>query len=182
MSRYLRLVAIQLRVSAASAMAYRANFILEGAMTVVWVALTLLPLIVLFDGRDSVAGWDAPSALIVIAYFMAIRAVLEGIVRPSLVGLVDKIRSGSFDYVLLKPVDAQAMVTASTFEPWKLFDLLGAGAFPHSPDEDSDCFTCRELAVFCGDRREAGRRSNAKLIESRVRALSAWRNLRDEGP
>jgi viologen exporter family transport system permease protein len=126
MSRYLRLLAIQLRISVASAMAYRANFILEGAMTVVWMGLTLLPLMVLFDGRPSVAHWDAPSALIVVAYFMGIRAVLEGIVSPSLVGLVEKIRSGSFDYVLLKPVDAQAMVTASTYEPWKIFDLLGA--------------------------------------------------------
>jgi ABC-2 type transport system permease protein len=126
MKRYLRLLAIQLRISVASAMAYRANFVLEGAMTLMWTALTLLPLIVLFDGRESVAGWDAPSALVVIAYFLAIRAVLEGIISPSLIGLVEKIRSGSFDYVLLKPVDAQAMVTASQFEPWKIFDLLGA--------------------------------------------------------
>ncbi|MDB4955050.1 MAG: hypothetical protein JWO36_2619 [Myxococcales bacterium] len=126
MRRYLGLVAIQLRISIASAMAYRANFVLEGLMSMLWMALTLLPLFVLFDGRASVAGWDAPSALIVIAYFMAIRAVLEGIVSPSLVSLVEKIRSGSFDYVLLKPVDAQAMVTASQYEPWKIFDLLGA--------------------------------------------------------
>ena len=126
MTRYLRLLAIQLRISVAAAMAYRANFILEGLMTVVWMALTLLPLIVLFDGRTSVAGWDAPSAMVVIAYFMAIRAILEGVVSPSLVSLVEKIRSGSFDYVLLKPVDAQAMVTASQFEPWKIFDLIGA--------------------------------------------------------
>jgi ABC-2 type transport system permease protein len=28
--------------------------------------------------------------------------------------------------VLLKPVDAQAMVSASRYEPWKVFDLIGA--------------------------------------------------------
>jgi ABC-2 type transport system permease protein len=64
--------------------------------------------------------------LIVIAYFLAVRAVLEGMISPSLVDLVEKIRSGSFDYVLLKPVDAQAMVSASRYEPWKVFDLAGA--------------------------------------------------------
>jgi ABC-2 type transport system permease protein len=126
MKRYLQLLVIQLRISVASAMAYRANFILEGFMTSLWMGLTLLPLIVLFDVRHDVAGWDAPSALIVIAYFMGIRSVLEGIVSPSLVALVEQIRSGSFDYVLLKPVDAQVMISASRYEPWKIFDLLGA--------------------------------------------------------
>lgn len=126
MIRYLRLAVVQLRISASSAMAYRADFIVEGVMAIVWMALTLLPLVVLYQERSSVAGWDAPSALVVIAYFMAVRAVLEGIVSPSLVALVEQIRSGAFDYVLLKPADAQLLISASRFEPWKIIDLLAA--------------------------------------------------------
>lgn len=128
MTRYLRLLALQFRISAASAMAYRANFLIEGVMSLAWMALTLLPLIVVFNGRQTVAGWDRPSALIVMGYFLAVRAVLEGTITPSLVDLVERIRTGSFDYVLLKPVDAQAMVSASRYEPWKVFDLIGAVA------------------------------------------------------
>jgi ABC-2 type transport system permease protein len=124
-----RLVAVQLRVSIASAIAYRANFVIEGVMTFAWLALTLLPLLVLFaGGRKSVAGWDAPSALIVIAYFTAVRAVLEGVVSPSIVSLVERIRSGAFDYVLLKPVDAQFQISAGSFQPWKILDLVAAVA------------------------------------------------------
>ena len=44
MMRYLRLIGVQLRISAAAAMQYRANFIIEGFMTAGWMALTLLPL------------------------------------------------------------------------------------------------------------------------------------------
>src|SRR5262249_38491385 len=120
MTRYLRLLAIPLRVRLASAMAYRANFLIEGVMSLVWVALTLLPLTVVFGSRPTVAGWDAWSALIVMAYFLAVNAVIAGIISPSLVDLVEKIRSGSFDYVLLKPVDAQAMISASRYEPWRV--------------------------------------------------------------
>jgi ABC-2 type transport system permease protein len=126
MMRYLRLVGVQLRVSAAAAIQYRANFLIEGVMSVGWMALTLLPLGVVFAGRKQVAGWDAASALIVMAYFMGVRAVLEGIVSPSLVDLVERIRNGAFDYVLLKPVDAQFLVSASRYEPWKIVDLIGA--------------------------------------------------------
>jgi len=126
MMRYLRLVGIQLRVSAAQAMQYRANFLIEGAMSIVYIAMTLLPLGVLFGSRTHVAGWDLPSALIVMAYFIGVHAVIEGIVSPSLVDLVERIRNGAFDYVLLKPVDAQFMVSASRYEPWKIIDLMGA--------------------------------------------------------
>jgi len=124
--RYLRLAAVQARISAAAAMQYRANFIIEGFMTAGWMALTLLPLSVLFGGRSEVAGWDLPSALIVVAYFIGVHAVLEGVVSPSLVDLVERIRNGAFDYVLLKPVDAQVLVSASRYEPWKIIDILGA--------------------------------------------------------
>ena len=107
-------------------MAYRANFLIEGVMSLVWLVVTLIPLVIVFNGRDQVAGWTRPDAMIVMAYFVGVRAVLEGMISPSLVDLVEKIRSGSFDYVLLKPVDAQAMVSASRYEPWKVFDLAGA--------------------------------------------------------
>jgi ABC-2 type transport system permease protein len=126
MRRYARVLAVQLRISLASAMAYRANFVLQGLISLFWIVITLVPLIVLYTGRTSVAGWTAPEALIVMAYFMAVRAVIEGMISPSLVELVEKIRSGSFDYVLLKPVDAQVMVSASRYEPWRVMELLGA--------------------------------------------------------
>jgi len=87
-----------------------------------------LPLLVLYADRPSVAGWDASSALVVIAYFMGVRAVLEGVVSPSIQDLIQRVRDGSFDYVLLKPVDAQAMISASRYEPWNVFDFLGAVA------------------------------------------------------
>jgi ABC-2 type transport system permease protein len=126
--RYLRLFAVQARISIAQAMAYRANFLIEGALSVAWLGVTLLPVYVLFEHRPSFAGWDAPSALIVIAYFTALRALIDGVVSPSLTDMVQNIRSGAFDYVLLKPIDAQALVSASRYEPWKLFDLISAVA------------------------------------------------------
>jgi ABC-2 type transport system permease protein len=124
--RYLRIAGLQLRISAAAGMAYRADFLLEGALALLSLGLVLLPWLVLFDGREAVAGWDRPSALIVIAYFTGVRAVLEGLISPSLVDLLERIRSGAFDYVLLKPADAQALVSTTRCEPWQIFNLLFA--------------------------------------------------------
>jgi ABC-2 type transport system permease protein len=124
--RYLQIAGLQLRISASAGMAYRADFLIQGGLALASLGLLVLPWIVLFDGRDTVAGWDAPSTLIVIAYFTGVRAVLEGLISPSLVDLLERIRSGAFDYVLLKPVDAQALVSTSRCEPWQVFNLLFA--------------------------------------------------------
>lgn len=126
MKRVFSLALVQLRISASSAMAYRADFFIEGGMSLVWMGLTLLPLVVLYQNGGVVAGWRAEEALVIIGYFMLVRAVLEGVVSPSLVELVERIRSGAFDYTLLKPVDAQVLISTSKFEPWKIFDVLGA--------------------------------------------------------
>jgi len=126
MIKYLRLVSVQLRTSVAQAMAYRADFLIQGVMSLAWLGVALIPLLIAFDKRPSIAGWDRASAMVMMAYFMAVKAVMEGIISPSLTDLVERIRSGAFDYILLKPVDAQLMISASRYEPWRVFDLLGA--------------------------------------------------------
>jgi ABC-2 type transport system permease protein len=125
-TKYLRLFRIQMGISVAQAIAYRANFLIEGVMGLGNALLTLVPLIVVYGTRRQFGDWDYSGALVVMAYFQALRAILEGIISPSLVDLVQQIRSGSFDYILLKPIDAQAMVSASRYEPWKIFDVLFA--------------------------------------------------------
>jgi ABC-2 type transport system permease protein len=123
--RYPRLFASQLRVSLATAMQYRADFFVEGLMSLYWIGWNVLPLFVLFDGRQSVGGWTPGEALVVIGWFIVLRGLLEGLVSPSLVDVVERIRSGSFDYVLLKPADAQFLASTARFAPWRIVDVLG---------------------------------------------------------
>jgi ABC-2 type transport system permease protein len=123
MPRYLRLFVTQARVSVMTSMQYRADFLVEGFMSAYWLAWNLLPLLVLYAQRQTVAGWDFPSALVVIAWFIVLRALLEGVITPSLVDTVERIRLGSFDYVLLKPADPQFLVSTTRLSPWRVLDL-----------------------------------------------------------
>lgn len=124
-ARYAGLLGVQVKASAVTSMQYRIDFLLEGAISLYWLAWNLVPLLVLFGQRETVAGWDFPSALVVIAWFNVLRGLLEGAVNPSLTGVVEKIRNGEFDYLLLKPADAQFLVSTAKFEPWKVIDVLG---------------------------------------------------------
>lgn len=124
--RYLRLLRTQFLMSASTAAQYRADFLLRGAMSLFWLLVTLTPLLVVFSKRQSVAGWTFPESLVVLGWFSLLKAVLEGAVSPSLLAVVEGVRTGSLDFVLLKPADAQFLVSTAKFEPWRVVDLAGA--------------------------------------------------------
>ncbi len=126
--RYATLAWVQMRASLATSMQYRIDFAVQGAMSLYWLGWNLVPLLVLYDQRDSVAGWSFGAALVVIAWFTVLRGFLEGAINPSLVDVVERIRTGELDYVLLKPADAQFLVSTARFAPWKLIDVLGGFA------------------------------------------------------
>ncbi len=124
MLRYLRLLGIQLRASAAVAMQYRLDFLVEGGLALFWTSWSLVPLLVVFGNRGGVAGWSFEEALVVIGWFMVMKGVLEGAVNPSLASVVEHIRKGTLDFVLLKPADAQFLVSTQKFQPWRVVDAL----------------------------------------------------------
>jgi ABC-2 type transport system permease protein len=121
---YLRLLGVSIRTSAITAMQYRADFLSQGAMSILWSGLALFPLIVIFGDRSTVAGWDFGHALVVMGLFVLMKGVLEGGINPSLQAVVERIRTGSFDYTLLKPADAQFLVSTTRFDPWHVTDVL----------------------------------------------------------
>jgi ABC-2 type transport system permease protein len=123
--RYARLFRVQLGMAALTAMQYRADFIVRGLIAILGLAITLIPLLVVFGVREQVAGWTFPESLVVVGWFTLLRAVLEGAVSPSLTAVVEHVRRGTLDFILLKPADAQFLVSTATFEPWHVTDVAG---------------------------------------------------------
>ncbi|HVV86619.1 MAG TPA: ABC-2 family transporter protein [Kofleriaceae bacterium] len=120
---HLRVLGVSARASLVTSMQYRADFLVQGAMAIAWTAIALVPLLVLYDQRTTVAGWGFGPALLVIGMFTIMRGVLEGAINPSLLAVVERIRNGSFDYTLLKPADAQFLVSTTRFELWRAVDV-----------------------------------------------------------
>jgi len=127
MRRALAIVRAQLRASIALALQYRLEFLVEGALAILWIAVTLVPMLVVFGTRDAVEGWTFPEMLLVLGWFVALKGVLEGAVSPSLTAVIEHVRKGTLDFVLLKPADAQLLVSVAKLEPWRIVDLVGAG-------------------------------------------------------
>lgn len=122
--RYVLLLGLSLRKSLTLAMQYRWDFVLSGALSLLWTITGLVPFYVAFYQRPPVEGWTYESALVVVAVFTLLRSVLDGAVNPSLLTVVDQIRMGTFDFVLLKPADAQFLVSTTKFDVFRIVDVF----------------------------------------------------------
>ncbi len=154
MRRYLYLLYIQLKASTLLAMQYRADFVVDIVIEVVWAATAVVPLFVVFQGRGQVAGWSYPEALVVTGWFTMLQGLLEGVINPSLVNVVEQVRKGTLDFVLLKPADAQFLVSTTRFQPSKAINAVTAvvifvyafGRIGHGPTASGLATACLLMA------------------------------------
>lgn len=123
MFRYLHLLRRQFRTSVLLALQYRLDFVLQAALGAFWSAVALVPLVVLFAQRDAVAGWTWSEALVVVGFFLMLKGFLAGMIQPAVVSTVEQIRSGALDFVLLKPADAQFLVSTARWDLARLADV-----------------------------------------------------------
>ena len=65
-------------------------------------------------------------ALVVTGWFTLLQGILEGAINPSLTSVVEHIRKGTLDFVLLKPADAQFLVSTARFYPWRAVNVISA--------------------------------------------------------
>ena len=127
-ARYWRLFRVQLRSSVAAGPAVPRRLRCSTALvSLFWTVTALVPLFVVFrrSGRAWPAGpsrrrcWSS-------GWFTLLQAVLEGAINPSLTAVVEHIRKGTLDFVLLKPADAQFLVSTARFEPWRSTNVVTA--------------------------------------------------------
>lgn len=126
--RGLAIALAQLRTALLVKLAYRFEVALEAALAVLGAAVGLVPLAAALGGGRTVGGWSFDQALVVLATFTLVLGVYEALVAPAVLALVEHVRNGTFDFLLLKPADAQLLASTARFEPFRLVQVLVAAA------------------------------------------------------
>lgn len=128
MTRYLRLLGLQVRTSALLAAQYRWDFLVDGVISIFWAATAVVPLFVVYGdaSRPGIPGWGFGEALVVTGWFILLQGLLDGAINPGLQAVVEHIRKGTLDFVLLKPADAQFLVSTARFQVWRVFSVANA--------------------------------------------------------
>lgn len=117
-----------LRVSLMTAMQYRASFLAEFFTSLLTTFAVVLPVLVVYTHTDAVAGWSRPEALLVTGFFMIFSGLVATLIEPNLGAVVDGVRTGSMDYLLVKPVDAQLVVSLQKVDPAQIWGVIGGFA------------------------------------------------------
>jgi ABC-2 type transport system permease protein len=105
---------------------YRGDFFFSAIYSLIIVASMLVPLIVVYGGRRTIVGFSFEEALLVTAWFTFEKALLNGLMTPSMVRAIERIRDGSFDFVLLKPINPQIVASIGKLEVFSAFDAAAA--------------------------------------------------------
>lgn len=122
--RVLAVPAALIRASLSAAMQYRSDFLFEGLTGLLRTVATVAALGLVYAHRTEVAGWSLHEALLVMALFLVMSSLVEAVLEPNLGAVVEAIRNGSLDLLLMKPADAQLLVSASRVAPARLWDAL----------------------------------------------------------
>ena len=103
--------------------AYRANFWVQIFESILNVGSALTAVAIIFARTDTLAGWRAPELVALLGVYFVMYGAIQIVISPSLTKFMEDVRSGSLDFTLVKPADAQLLVSLSEVRVWKLVDL-----------------------------------------------------------
>jgi ABC-2 type transport system permease protein len=133
--RYFRLWVALCRFGLLREMAFRSNFLVKVTVEVLWFGLMLVFYQTVFRhaGSGAVAGWSEGEYLFFVGCYFALEGVVETVFMSNCGEFADMIRSGDLDFVLLKPIDEQFLVSCRYLD-WTTVPniFLGAGVMVYA--------------------------------------------------
>src|SRR5947209_1097222 len=95
---------------------YRANALASVAEGIAQVALAVVIFLVVYRFTPSIGGWTRAQALILVGVYRVAEGLINMQIAPNMVMIGSAVRRGDMDYVLLRPVSSQFLVSARTLE------------------------------------------------------------------
>jgi ABC-2 type transport system permease protein len=102
-------------------MEFRANFVAKVAQDLIWVVTFVLLLEVIFRNTATVRGWTKEDTYLLAATCFIVEGLVGAFLSASTVEIPQKVRQGTLDFDIVKPIDSQFLACARRFN----FDQLG---------------------------------------------------------
>jgi ABC-2 type transport system permease protein len=118
-----RLVWLSVHLGVLYELTYRANLMVQIVSSSAALAASLIFLAAVYAHTNTLAGWRPAELLALLGVFFVLTGLIGSIVQPSLQAFVDDVRLGSLDFALMKPCDAQLLVSIRRVDLWKLIDV-----------------------------------------------------------
>jgi ABC-2 type transport system permease protein len=122
--RYLKVIAIYFRLGVLNELEYRVNFFIQIFQTFLSLIVSIGGLSVVYSHTDTLNGWTSSELLAVIGVYFIFGGYINLVVQPSMNRFMEDVRMGTLDFLLLKPADAQLLVSVRQFQLWKALDIV----------------------------------------------------------
>jgi ABC-2 type transport system permease protein len=109
--RHLRLLGSLARFTLSREMAFRGNFLVKISVEVLWLAILLAFYRTVFMRTKMVAGWPEPQYLFFVGCFFALNGLIETFFLENCNDFAELVRTGDLDFLLVKPIDEQFLIT-----------------------------------------------------------------------
>jgi ABC-2 type transport system permease protein len=114
-------------------MTFRGNFFIDSISSLAWVIPNAILYLQVYRFTDSIGGWTKYQFFAFFATGMLMNAVVQAFFMTNIDELTDLIRTGGLDFILLKPIDTQFMVSLRRIEWSSLANVLaGVGILIYS--------------------------------------------------
>lgn len=94
---------------------YRLDFWSDTSSTLVWTAVQLVFLDIVFNFTDWLAGWNIWQIMVIFCFQQLSFYLVYMFLNPSLRQFADQIRRGDFDWIITKPIDPQFFTATQRF-------------------------------------------------------------------
>jgi len=125
--RNMRLLGALARFTLAREMAFRGNFLVKVSVELLWMAILVAFYRTVFAKTSSIAGWSEPDYFFFVGCFFAINGMIETLFLENCNEFAELVRTGDLDFLLLKPIDEQFLVSCRRID-WGTAPNLLMGA------------------------------------------------------
>ncbi len=127
MIRTLSLSWLFIRVSVQNFAAYRFDFIIRFLVSAMHLGAELLAVWTIFHNTRTLNGWQTEHMLVLVGVYRLVAGGIRMSIVPNMRKVLTDIRDGTMDFVLLRPINSQVLVSIREFVVWRVSDvLLGA--------------------------------------------------------
>jgi ABC-2 type transport system permease protein len=147
--RYLRMYGQLARYTLVRELSFRGNFLVKVSVEVLWLGILLAFYRVVFSKTSMVAEWSEPQYLFFVGCYFAMNGLLETLFLENCNEFSELVRKGDLDFLLLKPVDEQFLVTCRRVD-WSTAPnvIMGVGVMVLSLVNLGWTFDAGRLAAF----------------------------------
>jgi len=113
--RYGEIYGLMLRNSVIREMNFKANFLLWLVVELLWCAVQLAAIEVLYGYVDEIGGWSKWQVVLLVGTHQLTSQFFQAFCFNNLSNVSELVRTGRLDFMLLLPVDSQFMVSLRQF-------------------------------------------------------------------